>query len=208
MRPESSNESRPPEYLARRRQTKLRRQRLAVGAGLVVVLVLVIVLAVTSSRGETSATATSTTAKAGATSTSAAVATTASAPVTYEATLAGSSEVPSVKTSAQGLLRLTVAGDQVDYSLTVTKLSSPSIARLHQGKQGATGPTIATLFGGSKNGTFTGTLAEGTLSAADLTGPLAGKTIADLVQLIEGGSIYLNVGSAKHPGGELRGQVK
>jgi hypothetical protein len=51
-------------------------------------------------------------------------------------------------------------------------------------------------------------LTEGSFSAAQLLGPLRGKTIADFVAVINTGSVYLNVGTSGHPSGEIRGQLK
>jgi hypothetical protein len=97
----------------------------------------------------------------------------------------------------------------VHYVLIVSNISNVTVARLHEGKAGATGPTILTLFGGpTKSGVFTGVLAQGTLTAADLGGPLKGKSVQDLVTLMKAGSVYLNVGTTAHVLGEIRGQVK
>jgi hypothetical protein len=35
-----------------------------------------------------------------------------------------------------------------------------------------------------------------------------GKTVDDLVALIKSGDVYVNVHTAKHPAGEIRGEVK
>ena len=74
---------------------------------------------------------------------------------------------------------------------------------------GTTGATILTLYGGpTRSGVFSGVLAQGSFSAAQLGGPLKGKTVADFVALVTAGSLYLNVGTSSHPGGEIRGQLK
>jgi len=48
---------------------------------------------------------------------------------------------------------------------------------------------------------------SGTITAADLTGPLAGKTMGDLVAAIRAGNIYINFHTASFPAGEIRGQL-
>ena len=52
-----------------------------------------------------------------------------------------------------------------------------------------------------------GKLIEGNDSAPDLIGPLKGKTVNDLVQAMNNGSIYVNVHTTQNPGGEIRGQI-
>jgi hypothetical protein len=218
MRPE------PPSYITpsgrnRRRNRKVRRRRLVLAVAVVLLIVLVVVLAVTLPGGGT-ASSTSTSAGAGASSsttnagsgasTSETTAPLASGTV-FTADLAGTDEVPAVSTSATGTVSLTVSADgsSVGYILTVDNIKNATAARLHQGKAGATGETILTLFNGpTKSGTFSGTLAVGSLKAANLEGPLKGKTIGDLVALLESGSVYLNVGTSAHTSGEIRGELK
>jgi outer membrane lipoprotein-sorting protein len=128
----------------------------------------------------------------------------------YTATLKGANEVPVVKTSATGTLTLTVASDgsRVDYVVTIKKLTNVTVARLRQGEPGNSSGVLVTLFEGpTKTGTFTGTLAEGSFTAADLGGPLKGKTIADLVDLIESDQVYLNVGNSSHKSGAICGTL-
>jgi hypothetical protein len=47
----------------------------------------------------------------------------------------------------------------------------------------------------------------GTITAANLTGPLAGRTISDLVAAIRAGDIYINLHTQAFPAGEIRGQL-
>jgi len=48
---------------------------------------------------------------------------------------------------------------------------------------------------------------SGTITAADLTGPLAGRTMSDLLAAIRAGNIYVNFHTAAFPAGEIRGQL-
>ncbi|MDO8578369.1 MAG: CHRD domain-containing protein [Dehalococcoidales bacterium] len=57
-------------------------------------------------------------------------------------------------------------------------------------------------------GTFNGVLAEGTITAANLVGPLAGMDFSDLITAMEAGNAYVNIPTSAHPGGEIRGQIR
>ena len=68
---------------------------------------------------------------------------------------------------------------------------------------------MVTLFSGpKKEGKFSGTLSEGTITEKDLAGDLQGKTMNDLVQMIKSGDAYVNVHTDAHPDGKIRGQLK
>jgi hypothetical protein len=208
-------EREPPSYDApdgldgRRRRRRTERGSPGLALAYVVVLVLVLGLALGCPDGEKTASTTTTTSSDGATTTS-----TTGAPVdsrlTYTAVLTGGAEAPPVSTSATGTLTLTVAddGSKVDYVFEVTDLVGVQIARLRSGKAGETGGSILTLYDGPKNDSFTGVLKEGSFTAADLEGPLKGKTIEDLVTMILAHSVYFNVGTLGHSNGELRGQLQ
>ena len=68
-------------------------------------------------------------------------------------------------------------------------------------------------------GRIDGVIATGTITAANLTGPLADHPLADLVALMRSGGAYTNVhtndgdavlneGPGDFPGGEVRGDIK
>jgi hypothetical protein len=125
--------------------------------------------------------------------------------------LSGQNEIPALSTSGSGALTLTVAADgsSVNYVFMVSKIANLTLARLHEGKAGATGATILTIYGGpTRSDVFTGVVTQGSFTAAQLVGPLRGKTVADFVALVKAGSVYLNVGTSSHPSGEIRGQLK
>jgi len=50
-------------------------------------------------------------------------------------------------------------------------------------------------------------LAEGTITAANLVGPLAGLTLNDLLDAVKAGNAYANIHTTQNPGGEIRGQI-
>ena len=129
----------------------------------------------------------------------------------FHAKLTGHDEVPSVETKAKGevTFKLSSDGKQLGYKLHVKNIENPNAAHIHLGIKGKSGPPLANLFTGpKKEGKFSGELSEGTITAEDLKAKLMGKSLDDLVQLINSGNIYVNVHTAAHPDGEIRGQVK
>jgi hypothetical protein len=51
-------------------------------------------------------------------------------------------------------------------------------------------------------------LAEGDITAANLTGSLTGLDLQDLIDEINAGNIYVNVHTSQNPPGEIRGDIK
>ena len=129
----------------------------------------------------------------------------------FKAKLSGGKVGPPVKTTAKGeaIFRLSKEGNELTYKLTVTNIENVTAAHIHDGKYGKNGPPIVSLFTGpKKEHEFTGTLAEGTITAKDLMGPLKGKLFSHFIQMIEDGHAYVNVHSETHPDGEIRGQIR
>ena len=125
--------------------------------------------------------------------------------------LSGSNEVPPVETRAQGEVQflLNEEGSELTYRLMVANIENVRAAHIHSAPAGVNGPVVVLLFGGpTTSGRTNGVLSEGILTADELTGPLEGMTIADLVQLIHDVGAYVNVHTVAHPGGEIRGQLK
>ncbi len=133
------------------------------------------------------------------------------ASMTFTTTLTGKESVPPVatKTKGEAVFTLSKDGRELTYMLKVTDIEDVTAAHIHAGKMGTEGPPVAGLFGGpKKDGMFSGKLAEGIITDKNLVGPLAGKTLGDLVTMIKSGDAYVNVHTIKHPGGEVRGQIK
>jgi hypothetical protein len=99
-------------------------------------------------------------------------------------------------------------GKSVHFKLVVANLDDVTVAHIHLGQMGVEGPPVVNLFTGpAKEGNFSGVLAEGDFTAADLIGPLAGKTLEDLGKAGHGRMLYVNVHTKAHPAGEIRGQI-
>ncbi|OGC90065.1 MAG: hypothetical protein A2W25_15535 [candidate division Zixibacteria bacterium RBG_16_53_22] len=129
----------------------------------------------------------------------------------FGAHLSGGNEVPPVATRAQGQVTFNVNSDgmSIDYRLLVANIENVRASHIHLSAAGVNGPVIVFLFGGPTiQGPFNGVLAEGTITAADLIGPMAGQTLADLLTQLEAGNLYVNVHTDAYPGGEIRGQLK
>jgi hypothetical protein len=87
-----------------------------------------------------------------------------------------------------------------------------TMAHIHLAPAGANGPVVAWLYPSGPPaqlipGRFNGVLGAGTLSDANLVGPLAGEPLSALIDAIQSGNAYVNVHTSQYPGGEIRGQI-
>ena len=115
-----------------------------------------------------------------------------------KATFDGFQEVPPVATPATGTAVLTLTDDGLAYDITVEGLSSAiTLAHFHNAYTGISGGVVKTI-----TGSFTGNTATGIWTKADVE-PLTPQLIADLLD----GKLYLNVHTANHGSGEVRGQI-
>ena len=127
------------------------------------------------------------------------------------ASLSGGGEVPAVDTRARGnaVFHVSRDGSELSYKLIVANISDVVGAHIHLAPVGANGPVVAFLFGFEPpGGRVNGVLAEGTITEADLIGPLTSQSIADLVAEMSAGNTYVNVHTIDFPPGEIRGQIR
>lgn len=113
--------------------------------------------------------------------------------------LSGTKEVPPVPTAGSGTGSLTVSlgTGKVSGSVTFNTPGSGSTnAHIHQGFRGENGPPLVNLQGGATGTTGTWTVPADTFLSAERLGSL----ISD--------RLYLNVHTAGHPDGEIRGQIE
>lgn len=139
----------------------------------------------------------------------------ASGATTFHASLSGKSQSPPIDTPAHGTATFTLSasGKSLRFRLYVSDIDNVSMAHIHIGPSGQEGPVAVWLYPSHppaqvKKGKFTGELATGVITARQLQGPLKGKTIDDLVQDIKNGDAYVNVHTAQHPAGAIRGQIE
>jgi len=112
------------------------------------------------------------------------------------AKLSAKQEVPAPKgvpAAATGTFTGKLVGNKLTWTLTYSRLSGPAVAaHIHMGKPGKSGNVIVPLCPpGCKSGK------SGTTTVKK-----------DVRDAIEHGLTYVNVHTAKNPGGEIRGQVK
>jgi CHRD domain len=132
-------------------------------------------------------------------------------------------EVSSNESLAQGqaIFHLSADGTALDYKLIAANIDNVVFAHIHLAPAGVNGPVVAFLFGptAAGGGRFSGVLAQGTITADDLIGPLAGQDLTALVDAIRAGNTYVNVhtddgvapagtGAGDLPAGEIRGQIR
>lgn len=129
----------------------------------------------------------------------------------YKAPLSGQNEVPPVETSATGEAEITApANDTIKYRVNITGINNASAAHIHMAKEGENGEVIADLLNtptSKDKDTAYGMIFRGNFSDSSLKGPMEGKTLDDLAAAMDSGDTYVNVHTAGHPDGEIRGQL-
>ena len=132
-------------------------------------------------------------------------------PSTFHAILEGEEEVPPVDSDAKGaaIFRTSNDGTELHYRLIVANIEDVTAAHIHLAPRGENGDIVAFLFNPEEptEGRTNGVLAEGTITSADLVGPLEGSTLSELIDEMEAGNTYVNVHTVDHPSGEIRGQI-
>lgn len=139
------------------------------------------------------------------------------------APLSGGEEVPARDTKARGNATFDVSDDgtSISYKLIVSNIDNVVAAHIHVAPAGTNGSVVAFLFGAvpAGGGRSDGVLAEGTITAANLVGPLAGQPLSALLDAMQAGNTYVNVhtndgiaptdtGPGDFPGGEIRAQIR
>jgi hypothetical protein len=150
----------------------------------------------------------------------------------YNTTLSGTQQVPPVKTNGIGTASFELLDDNKTIHYRINILDVPNITgmHIHKGKVGENGDVVVNLYNNSKeniilnenetkmsqiesssvkvNGNVQSSfLASGTINNSDLKGPLSGKNISDLFNLIKSQNTYVNVHSQSDPDGEIRGEI-
>jgi hypothetical protein len=136
----------------------------------------------------------------------------------FRARLRGFAEVPAVSSTGTGEFRLRIVDDtSMEFELTYEGLegTTTTAAHVHLGNNSDSGGVSYFLCGGgtkpspcpNPSGTVTGTIV-----AADVIGPtgqgITAGEFAEVLRATRAGVTYANVHTNKHPGGEIRGQIR
>ena len=146
--------------------------------------------------------------------------------------LSSSEEVPPPgvvnNSTARGnaIFQLNTDGTALTYKLIVANIENVFMAHIHLGAPGTNGGVVVWLYpsttpgaGPVGGGRIDGVIAEGTITADNLVGSLAGEPFSALLDALRTGGAYVNVhtndgvdpgntGPGDFPGGEVRGQVE
>ena len=106
--------------------------------------------------------------------------------------LSGDAEVPPVATTASGTGTITINPDMTVSGKVTTSGVAATMAHIHVGKAGANGAVVVTL---AKSGDNVWLVPDGT------------KLSEAAYQSYKAGELYVNVHSAEHKAGEIRGQL-
>jgi hypothetical protein len=146
----------------------------------------------------------------------------------------GSQEVPprDSQGQAQAIFHLAKDGDSIDYKLTAANIENVFMAHIHMVQPpavtapGVNGPIVVWLYPSTTPGVtapfgagrIQGVIAQGTITADDLTGPLQGQSLEDLLAAMRSGKAYVNLhtndgvdpintGVGDFFGGEIRANI-
>jgi hypothetical protein len=124
------------------------------------------------------------------------------------------------------IFQLNADGTELSYRLIVANIENVFQAHIHRGPAGTNGPIVVWLYPSTEpvagplgGGRIDGVISEGTITAANLVGPLLGQPLSALLAELTGGNAYVNVhtndgvapantGPGDFPGGEIRGQTE
>lgn len=110
-----------------------------------------------------------------------------------EVKLSGAEEVPAVQTAATGQADIIVSPDKSVSGNVVTTGINATAAHIHLGAAGKSGPVVLPLVKGKEN---------------TWTVPAGSKLTDSQYHSYQAGELYVNVHSAAHKDGEIRGQLK
>ena len=125
----------------------------------------------------------------------------------FTADLTGDDELPPVDTNATGIATFQTNGNTMNYQLSVSDINNVTAAHIHRGDSDHNGRVVVSLYKNMSTGPKEGLLSQGTITASDLKGPLAGHPLSDLIDIMDNSTAYVNVHTKDFPLGEMRGQV-
>ena len=126
----------------------------------------------------------------------------------YVFALSQSAEVPTPKsTTAAGSAEVVIYPDRIEYDVTGSSITGVTMAHIHSGPIGSTGPVVVTMLNqpNSPSGTINGRIVSGVVNSTNLP---AGYTLESFKAFLRSGNAYVNVHTSANPNGEIRGQIR
>ena len=127
------------------------------------------------------------------------------------------STISGVKTSASGdaVFELSKDGKTIHYKLTLKTIDNATMAHVHVvGDNGTPAAILVWIYPTTgmapslREGSFSGMLAEGDITADKLLGPMKGGTVKELIEKIQHGTAGVAIHTKQNGGGELWGVHK
>lgn len=143
----------------------------------------------------------------------------------FIATLSGKEVVPPVTTTGTGVAQFVISNNSIYYQINLLNIEKIISVQIHSGAAGTNGDVLVTLFKSKDNDTnsikdipkisdnssitqrSSSFSASGNFDGSDLIGSLNGKTVNDIVLVMQSDEMYVNVITERHPDGEVRGQI-
>jgi CHRD domain-containing protein len=130
----------------------------------------------------------------------------------FTANLVGQDVVPPTNSKATGTSEFTLNSDgtSMNYEVYVTNIGDITLAQIYKGEADENGPALSTLIRFkdiTPSGQVNGLLTQGVITADSLQGPLSGKQVSDLTELMQNNNTYVEIQTTENPNGEIRGQI-
>jgi hypothetical protein len=115
--------------------------------------------------------------------------------------------------TAEAYFRVGNNATMLMYTLTVNNIEDITMAHVHLGLPGDINSPVVWLYPQSPPpklipGSFSGVLAEGTITAQDLIGPLRGEPLSVLLGHMRKDHTFVNIHTQDHPQGAICGKVR
>ena len=129
----------------------------------------------------------------------------------FVADLSVSQVVPPIDSKATGKAEFepTLDGSRIAYTVNVSDINAVKSAVIQIGEIGQNGDVVVTLFKSeTPTGQLSGILSKGNITSDKLEGPMAGKQLSDLINVMKKEGSYVNINTQQNPDGEIRGQIE
>jgi hypothetical protein len=131
----------------------------------------------------------------------------------WVAYLSAGETAPRVNSQATGTAIFQMMPNGVAYWVYLNGITNVMMGHIHIGAPGVAGPVAVWLYPAAPppvviQGSYSGLVGQGTITAANFVGPLANQPMSALINAINAGNAYANFHTQANPGGEIRGQIR